>query len=116
MNEDPFDQHGREWFIPPCVTEIRVASDGERTTRNPDFRTRTSKDFQLISYGQGYDGGMLVTCIGTEHCSGGTENVDRHDLLQDRMPDTTMAIRGICTARRMFYSDYGFVKPHEVTD
>lgn len=117
MTENVRGEQGREWFIPPCVAEIRVASDRHRTDRNADFRTRTSRDFQLISYGQGYDGGMLVTCIGKEECAGGVENVDRHDLQQDKMPETTAAMRGICTARKMFcVSRPGFLTTHEVVD
>jgi hypothetical protein len=115
--ENPFDEQGREWFIPPCANEIRVASDWERVIRNPDFRTRTDRDFKCISYGQGPDGDMIVNCIGDgEECQGGEVIVDRHDILQDRMPLTTAALRGICEARRMYYSEHGFVRPHEVTD
>lgn len=110
------DANGTEWFIPPCVKELRVADDIQRTTRNADFRKRTSTDFQLVSYGQGYDGGMLVTCVGDGECEGGTLNVDRHDLLQDKMPETTVAMRGICTARTMFYSQNNFIRSHEATD
>lgn len=116
MSENAFDADGREWFIPPCVKEIRVSSDGGRTKRNPDFRERTDKDYQLISYENAGDGDMILTCIGNEECSGGKQNVDRHDLLQDRMPETTIAMRGICTAKNMFYSDHGFVKTHVVID
>ncbi len=117
MSENTFDEQGREWFIPPCVAELRTASDRDRVERNADFRSRNDRDFQLVSFGQGYDGGMLVTCVGKEECSGGVQNVDRHDILQDKMPETTIAMRGICTARKMFYTIRpGFLTTHEVAD
>jgi hypothetical protein len=117
MSKNVFDKKGREWFIPPCAVEMRVACNEDRVARNPDFRTRTPRDFKLASYQNNGDGGMLVTCIGKEACQGGTVRVDdRHDLLRDKMPETTEALRGICTSREMFYSDHGIIRPFEVMD
>jgi|GEM_PF-3194926 hypothetical protein len=118
MRNNVIDEQGREWFIPPCAKEIRVAhSNQDRVTRNPDFRERTRSDFKLISYQNNGDGGMLVTCLGEEACKGGTVRVeDRHDLERDRMPETTEALRQICTSSCMYYSDHGIVRPHEVIE
>ncbi len=115
--EQPFDDQGREWFIPPCAKEIRVAADNDRVNLNPDFRARKEEDFRHISYGQGPDGDMIVKCVGdVGKCPGGIVTVDRHDILTDRMPQTTVALRKLCTSETMFFSDHGFVKPHGVVD
>lgn len=115
--ENPFDDKDREWFIPPCAQEIRVASDIDRVNLNPDFRTRLDEDFCHISYGQGPDGDMIVKCTGDGgNCPGATVVVDRHDILTDRMPRTTEALRAVCRAETMYFSDHGFVKPHDVFD
>ena len=120
MSTSAFFSNETEWEIPPCVAELRVASDEGRVTRNPDpeFRGRKPKsdDFEIVRYQNTGDGNMNVICSGSGECFGGSAIVDRHDVIQGTMPESTDAMRLLCTASRMFLSANGILSPHEVTE
>jgi hypothetical protein len=106
-----FTSDGLEWFIPPCIAEMRL-SDVYLEARNPSGRERGPRDFKLASFKSAGDGDAYVFCAGKEDCAGGKIKIDRHDMSQPKMPEATEAMAAICTSATMHVSDHGFVGTH----
>jgi hypothetical protein len=99
-----------EWeenFIPPCVLEVRLEHEANRAERNTAARAGEvgypAYSPLCVTYANTGDGDVLVTCPGNgSDCSGAEVKVDRHDLMQPRMPEVSTALGSICTSGRMY--------------